>query len=291
MTLSLVWLLVALLLSGLSARLLFSARKKARSEQLMSGLKRTERLRLKPKSVLHTMLLRAGVQVSAAGLSMALLLYMLVVMLAYLLQGSLTALLTAGGLLVIIRVMIALRQRRRMAKIVKQLPAFIDHIIRSLKSGRTLPEGMDQAIAASANPLKSVFERSQRFVHRGASIEDAMDDLAGLYQIREFQLLALAVRINQKYGGNAVEVLSQLVSMIHEQDKASRQLKAMTGETRVSALVLGLLPVSLAAYVFISSPDFFLELWHDPSGKILLLFAFLFQLVGSVTLWRMLRSV
>ncbi|MCT7655154.1 hypothetical protein MBH78_11600 [Oceanimonas sp. NS1] len=51
-------------------------------------------------------------------------------------------------------------------------------------------------------------------------------------------------------------MLGNLIGIIHERDKAGRHLKAMTGETRVSALVLGILPVSLAAYVFISSPDF-----------------------------------
>ncbi|OYD25387.1 type II secretion system F family protein [Oceanimonas baumannii] len=291
MNMPLVMLLVALLLLALSVLLVFSARKKARSEKMMGALASEKASSLQSRGALHIALLRAGIQLTSSRLMAAVLLYVLLVILLYWTLGALIALAGAGLLLFAVKVFIEVRQRRRVAKMVKQLPAFIDHIIRSLKSGRTLMEGMDQAVDSAANPLKSAFERSQRFMHRGASMEDAMDDLAGLYQIKEFQLLALAVRVNQKYGGNAVEVLSQLVSMIHERDKAARQLKAMTGETRVSALVLGLLPVSLAAYVFISSPDFFLELWHDPSGKKLLLFAFLFQVVGSLTLWRMLRSV
>lgn len=291
MNMPLVMLLVALLLLALSVLLVFSARKKARSEKMMGSLASEKAPSLQSRSTLHIALLRAGIQLTSSRLVVAVLLYVLLVMLIYLLLGALMALAGAGLLLFAVKVFIDIRQRRRVAKMVKQLPGFIDHIIRSLKSGRTLMEGMDQAINSASHPLKSAFERSQRFMHRGASMEEAIDDLAGLYQIKEFQLLALAVRVNQKYGGNAVEVLSQLVSMIHERDKAARQLKAMTGETRFSALVLGLLPVSLAAYVFISSPDFFLELWHDPSGQMLLLFAFLFQVVGSLTLWRMLRSV
>ncbi|MCC4264656.1 type II secretion system F family protein [Oceanimonas baumannii] len=291
MNMPLVMLLVALLLLALSVLLVFSARKKASSEKMMGSLASEKAPSLQSRSTLHIALLRAGIQLTSSRLVVAVLLYVLLVMLIYLLLGALMALAGAGLLLFAVKVFIDIRQRRRMTKMVKQLPGFIDHIIRSLKSGRTLMEGMDQAINSATHPLKSAFERSQRFMHRGASMEEAIDDLAGLYQLKEFQLLALAVRVNQKYGGNAVEVLSQLVSMIHERDKAARQLKAMTGETRFSALVLGLLPVSLAAYVFISSPDFFLELWHDPSGQMLLLFAFLFQVVGSLTLWRMLRSV
>jgi tight adherence protein B len=79
--------------------------------------------------------------------------------------------------------------------------------------------------------------------------------------------------------------------MIREREQAARQLSAMTGETRVTAWVLGCLPLGLAGYFLIANPAYLLAMWNDHSGQIMLATAFGLQAVGSLALWRMLRSV
>ncbi|MOA07626.1 Bacterial type II secretion system protein F domain protein [compost metagenome] len=174
---------------------------------------------------------------------------------------------------------------------IAQLPQLLDHVIRSLKSGRPLGDAMLLAMCDCADPLQQSFHRTRRNIERGVPLGVALDEFAELYEREEFRILALGVRINQRYGGNAGELLDNLIVMIRDRDKAARQLRALTGETRISALVLGVLPVSLAAYIFVSNPDFLLNLWNDPSGKAVLLVALLLQVVGSLLLWRMMRSI
>ena len=122
-------------------------------------------------------------------------------------------------------------------------------------------------------------------------LSDAVDDFAALYEQEEFHILALSMSVNQRYGGNASEVLENLIRLIRDRDQASRQLRAMTGETRMSALVLGGLPIAMAGYLFLSSPDLLLGMWEQTSGQLVLLFAFALQLIGSFLLWRMMRSI
>ena len=104
-------------------------------------------------------------------------------------------------------------------------------------------------------------------------------------------MLALSIAVNQRYGGNASEVLKNLITLIRDRDLASRQLRALTGETRTSALVLGGLPVAMAGYLFISSPELLLGMWEQSTGQIVLLFAFSLQILGSLLLWRMMKSI
>ena len=65
----------------------------------------------------------------------------------------------------------------------------------------------------------------------------------------------------------------------------------MTGETRMTALVLGMLPVFVVGFFMSTNPDYMLKMWQDGSGQHMLLTAMAMQIVGSVALWRMVRSV
>ncbi|MBR9829686.1 MAG: type II secretion system protein F [Oceanospirillales bacterium] len=282
---------LALILLLVSFVLFRKARLKVKAESVAGRLMQTRVSDSKVLGSIDKTLLKSGLQLYPVSVLLLSSLFTGCLLLLYIIWGSLVAL--GGGVLLLLaaRLYVGWCFQRRVSKMIVQLPAMLDHMIRSLKSGRTLAEALSLAVAASPAPLHQALGRSQRFIERGGSLEEAMEGFAELYNRTEFRLLALAIRINQKYGGNAVEVLGNLISQIREKDKSSRQLKAMTGETRISALVLGGLPVSLAAYIFISNPDFFMGLWQDPSGKLVLLSAFIFQVLGSLALWRMLRSI
>lgn len=104
-------------------------------------------------------------------------------------------------------------------------------------------------------------------------------------------MLAVSVKVNQRYGGNASDLMENLITLIRDRERAAGQLRALTGETRISAWVLGVMPIGMCAYVFLSNPDFILGMWNDATGRLLLLGAFGLQILGSWVLWRMLRSV
>ncbi|GLX90345.1 type II secretion system protein F [Pseudomonas fragi] len=191
----------------------------------------------------------------------------------------------------LLRVFISLRYHRRVRRMVEQLPQLLDHCVRSLKAGRTLADAVLLAIEASSDPLKTGISRVSRNVQLGVSLPDAVQDFAQLYEREEFRLFALGLRVNHRYGGNASELLENLIVLIRERDQGARQLKAMTGETRITAIVLGVLPILLLAYFSLTNPGYLPKLWNDSAGQHLLLAALAMQVMGSLALWRMVRSV
>ncbi len=102
---------------------------------------------------------------------------------------------------------------------------------------------------------------------------------------------ALGVSVNHRYGGNTSDLLDSIVKLIHEREKLSRQLHAMTGETRISAYVLAGVPSALGGYILASNPGYLLNMWADGTGRFLLLASLGLQLLGCYALWRMLKSV
>ncbi len=192
---------------------------------------------------------------------------------------------------VALRFFVSWRYRRRVQRMIQQLPSLLDYTVRSLKSGRTLADAVLGAMDASTDPLREAMSRVERNVRLGVSLDEAVEDFAELYERDEFRLFALGLRINQRFGGNASELLENLIKLIREREQAARQLAAMTGETRMTAMVLAGLPALLAGYFLITNPSYLTRMWHDPSGQHLLMAAMVLQACGCLALWRMLRSI
>ncbi|QBF25002.1 type II secretion system F family protein [Pseudomonas tructae] len=286
--------LVCLALLGVSAGLFYSGMRKSGEERVLQRLGQIQDspvLSPAGRDWLERRLQRAGIERGKD----VLLVWMLGSALIALLGGRLLGWAAGLGLLLLAPVLTWLylgwRYRRRVQRMIEQLPVLLDHSVRSLKAGRTLSDAVLGAIDAARDPLHGALQRVRRNVQMGISLDDAMSDLAELYEQDELRLFALGLRINHRYGGNASELLENLIKLIREREQGSRQLRAMTGETRMTATVLGLLPVGMAGYFLISNPNYLLAMWQDSNGQFLLLGAFVLQMVGCLVLWRMLRSI
>lgn len=189
------------------------------------------------------------------------------------------------------RLYMSWRYHHRLRRMIEQLPGLLDHAVRSLKAGRTLSDAVLGAVELSADPLRSAMQRVQRNVQMGVSLDEALQDFADLYDQDEFRVLALGLSINHRHGGNASELLENLIKLIREREQGARQLRALTGETRMTAMVLALLPVGMAGYFLLANPGYLLSMWNNTSGQWMLVSAFVLQVLGCVALWRMLRSI
>lgn len=287
-------IVICLTLLGLSLRLFYSGWRQVGTERVLDRLNQGQ----PPLTVeaprwagLERAFLRAGLGRPTERIGLWLLLWAFAMLIGFAVAGLV-------GLLVLfvlpplaLRGYVSWRYQRRLRRMIEQLPQLLDHTVRSLKSGRTLADAVLGAIDASEDPLKDAMGRVQRGVQLGVSLPDAVSDLAELYERDEFRLFALGLKVNHRYGGNASELLENLIKMIRERDQAARQLRAMTGETRLTAWVLGLLPITMAGYFLMANPIYLVAMWHDPSGQRMLATAFGMQVIGSLLLWRMLRSL
>ena len=192
---------------------------------------------------------------------------------------------------VLLRLYLAWRYQRRIKRMIEQLPQLLDHTVRSLKAGRTLADAVLGGIDVVEDPLKEAMGRIRRNVQLGVSLPESTQDFADFYERDEFRLFALGLKVNHRYGGNASELLENLIKMIREREQAARQLRALTGETRVTAYVLTALPIAMVGYFLAVNPAYLMTMWNDGTGRALLFVALTMQVLGCFALWRMLRSV
>ncbi|AZE52814.1 Flp pilus assembly protein TadB [Pseudomonas synxantha] len=290
----LILLLICVLLVSLSIWLFQRGLRQAGTDRVLERLADGQPVPQEPNSswvAMERMFLRAGLGKPTDRLGLWLSGWAVAMLLGYLLADwlGLFAMLLVPPLL--LRLYIAWRYQRRVQRMIEQLPQLLDHSVRSLKSGRTLADAVLSAIESTEAPLKQAMSRIQRNVQMGVSLPESASDFAEFYERDEFRLFALGLKVNHRYGGNASELLENLIKMIREREQGARQLKAMTGETRMTAYVLAGLPIAMVGYFLMVNPGYLMSMWNDGTGRYLLLGAVALDITGTFVMWRMLRSI
>ncbi|WP_431065053.1 type II secretion system F family protein [Methylotuvimicrobium sp.] len=234
---------------------------------------------------------RAGIDAKSQQVLAGLLAMMMIVFLVGLWKGLAIALSTPIIIMLLIYLWLLHKAKKRIVLILAQLPLFLDQVLRGLGTGRSMEGALSLAADETPAPLKDIITRVLRAGKLGADLGEAIQEAADLYRINELYLLALSIRINRSYGSSVRDMLQNVAKMIHDREAARGELRALTGETRVTAWVLGLLPPSLAVYIMLMNPRYLETMWQDASGRILLMIAIGLQLAGAFTLWRMVKSI
>jgi tight adherence protein B len=245
----------------------------------------------KPLQALEQWLHRVGLNISP---TMGILIAATVLLMGWMcwqLWGALAGLLVWGLSVLGAVIVPQVRYHLKVQAMVSQLPLFIDQVVRGLVTGRNVEGAIKLALETTPEPLKAVIDRANRQVDLGADLGAALREAAGFYDVRELHLLALAVNTSRVYGGSPRDMLESIVSVIRQREQMRAELNAMTGETRISAWVLGLLPVLIGAYMVWSNPQYIEEMWGTSSGRNILIAALGWQSLGALMMWRMVKNV
>ncbi|CAM2144479.1 tight adherence protein B [Pararobbsia alpina] len=179
------------------------------------------------------------------------------------------------------------RSTRQQRRIVTQLPEFLDGVVRMITIGNSVPAAFQAAAPAADLPLRTCLERASRMMRAGVELDKTLNQLAELYVVEEFMLIASVVRLSVRYGGRADQVLERMAAFMRDREMAQRELFALSAETRLSAWILGLLPLVIGCFIVLSNPDYFVGMWFDPTGRHLFYGALGLQLVGVFLLYRL----
>lgn len=172
-----------------------------------------------------------------------------------------------------------------------QLPAFLDGMLRMMTIGSSIPSAFQSAATSTEPPLRACLAKVVQLQRAGTDLDQAMFLIARQYRVDELVLIAAVLRMSQRYGGRADIVIERTAAFMRDREQAQRDLMALSSETRLSAWVLGLLPVIIGGIIIVSNPAYVLSMWHDPTGRLLLYCAVGLQVTGAFLLYRLGKSV
>src|SRR5581483_309715 len=98
--------------------------------------------------------------------------------------------------------------------------------------------------------------------------EEALARLILRVNSEDARLLATAVAVQRRTGGNLVEVLGQMAGMLRERERIRRDVRVITTAPRVSGYVVALLPVLTTTAMYFTSRYYIDALLADPIGRL-----------------------
>ena len=176
-------------------------------------------------------------------------------------------------------------------KLLQSLPSFLNQVARRLSSGVSVEHAFTDSMENIDGPLELAMRRVMQRVGLGLELHQAFEREARANGLRELMIISTALHINEQFGGSIRSILDDIVQILRLDDLGKRELKAQTGETRITALVLTLLPIVMIALLVSMNPQFLSQMWNDSLGQTLLMTAAALQCIGAVSLWRMVRVI
>lgn len=140
------------------------------------------------------------------------------------------------------------KRRKRIAALCEQLPDAFELMSRAVRAGQTIPSAMQLVATQTKAPLGPEFAHCCEQQNLGLPPAIAMGDLAKRTGVVELQFFVVAMLVQRQAGGSPVDILDNLSDMIRNRIRLQGKVRALTGEGRMQATVLSLLPaVALAA--------------------------------------------
>ncbi|RZT29349.1 type II secretion system F family protein [Cupriavidus agavae] len=204
------------------------------------------------------------------------------------LVGAASMLVLAAALLVF---MLSMRIRRIKDKMLRQLPGFLDGVVRLMTIGSSVPAAFQNAVANTEAPLRHCLVQAIHLQRAGKELDQAVSLVGRAYRIDELVIVASVLRLSQRYGGRADVVMERTATFMRDREEAQRELLALSAETRLSAWVLGLLPLVVAGGLFVMNAGYILLMWRDPSGRAMLIGAAALEIAGVLMLYRLAKSI
>jgi tight adherence protein B len=179
---------------------------------------------------------------------------------------------------------IIFKRKIRLGKFEKQLPEAMGLLSRSLRAGHSLGDGIHLIGDEMSDPIRSEFMRVAEQQNLGLAMEEALEELADRIPNLDLRFFVTAIVLQRQTGGDAAEILDKIGHLIRERFQLRGQVKALTGEGRLSGIVLLALPPLLAGYMYLRNPDYLGTLFTDPFGQKLLIGAIVAQFLGAIVI-------
>ena len=161
-------------------------------------------------------------------------------------------------------------QARTETQFIQQFPEIVDQIVRLSGAGLPPLEALGKVAEDAQQPVKGVLEEVSNALLAGLDADTALGMVAGRVRLAEFTLFAAVIRLQRRAGGSISTSFSNLAATLRERRTTAMKAKASTAQTRLTLLVLMLMPPLVLGVQSMTSPQSVDLLFNSEDGKTLL---------------------
>jgi len=179
---------------------------------------------------------------------------------------------------------LSFKRKSRLAKFGRQMPEALELLGRSLRAGHSLANGFGLVGSEMGEPIAKEFRRVFEEQNFGIPLEEALEDLSDRVPNMDLRFFATAVILQRTTGGDLSEILDKIGHLVRERLQILGQIQALTGEGRLSGIVLLAMPPALFLFMLKLNPEYVMQLFTDELGHYMLGIAVVTQVIGALVI-------
>lgn len=172
----------------------------------------------------------------------------------------------------------------RQRQFAEEFPDALDLLVSALRAGISFSAALQIVADESPEPVRSEFAIVVEEQALGIDMREALTNMANRVGSLDLKFFATAVVLQRAAGGNLTEVLDNTGRLIRDRFRILGDIKTFTSAGRFTGLVLSALPAGMVVFMVMVAPDYFHKMWDHPMGRTILGMAFMLQLLGWLTI-------
>ena len=181
------------------------------------------------------------------------------------------------------------KRSQRIKLLQDQLPVALDMLAHSVRAGQSLDQAVQFAGNHSPEPLAAEFSICAKQLKMGLSVAAVMRCLVDRVRLFDIRIFTTTLTVHRQTGGDVAKVLERLAAVIRSRLNYRRQLRAMTGAGRLSAMLMGVIGPFLFVYMFVFHPQYMETMMTSSLGQSLLIAAVVLELIGLAWMARLMK--
>ena len=178
---------------------------------------------------------------------------------------------------------------KRLSKFEEQLPDAFMMLSSSLQSGASLNMALENVVSQSSAPLTQEFGLLVKKLRLGVTLEDALIKMEERIPLASFVMASSAIRISREVGGNLVETINTMASMLRRKKVMEGKIDSLTAQGRAQGIFMAMLPVFLAAILSFIEPEAMSQLYTTRNGLMVLAVMVVMEVMGFVFIKKITR--
>jgi tight adherence protein B len=179
---------------------------------------------------------------------------------------------------------VSYKRSARLRLFAEEFPDALDLLVSALRAGISFSAALQIVADESPEPVRSEFAIVVEEQALGMELREALTNMANRVGSLDLKFFATAVVLQRTAGGNLTEVLDNTGRLIRDRFRILGDIKTFTSAGRLTGLILSVLPAGMCIFMIMIAPDYFHKMWDHPTGRTILGMAFLLQLLGWLTI-------
>ena len=156
-------------------------------------------------------------------------------------------------------------------------------IAAAVRAGTSLPQALGYAAGEAEPPARTGLEQIVGDLDVGVPIEQALERWRSAWPSPDTDLVVGALELHRRSGGDLPAVLEQVTATIRGRVSVAREVRSLTAQARMSAWILGLLPVGFFAFLMVAARSDVQGALGTPIGVLCIVAGLILE--GGAILW------